>query len=72
MSVSLYGMPPTKPLVSSFVMTIKRTPTWRHPGAGQARFFATSSRRTAVIDVEEKLHRALQPDMQASQAGGFH
>ena len=26
----------------------------------------------SVIDFEEKLHRALQPDMQASQAGGLN
>src|SRR5579872_2088244 len=38
-----YGIPPTKPLVSSLLINVSRAPICRHFHPGQAKFFATSS-----------------------------
>ena len=43
---SSQGMPPTKLLVSSLLISVSLTPTWRQPDFGQARCRATSSKRT--------------------------
>jgi hypothetical protein len=58
----LMASPQQTRLYPRFLINASLTPTWRQPGLGQAKCFATSSSRTvAMIDLDKKLHRALQP-----------